>query len=196
MLSEIAHPSWNFRPPAPFWRFIWCFSTAFYCLFYCHCCCFLAAQHIHLIWIVSSLQTRCLYLSNSFISCHLACRIQQNDWRSNSQVELKLVSICTDVAAASTPQLQEYFNLKRLWNGITSRLSFQCISGNLCTGTSEFDCCHLQHRWLCLWEQWVAYNHGSVYSNSLCYCSMWLNSGNTGLDNYMNNTGPVQANHL
>jgi len=45
------------------------FSIIFIACFQCHCCCLLAAQHIHLIWIILSVQTHCLCCWNLFISC-------------------------------------------------------------------------------------------------------------------------------
>jgi len=44
----------------------------FHCLFHHHCYCFVAAPHIHLFWIVLSVQTCCLYCHyhSILVTCH------------------------------------------------------------------------------------------------------------------------------
>jgi len=58
MLLKRTQPSWNFRPPAPSWRLIWHpFSSFIFCLsLLCLC-----SPTLLLSWIVSSVQTCCLY---------------------------------------------------------------------------------------------------------------------------------------
>jgi len=68
------------------------YLVLFYHLFHCHCCCFVAAQHINLIWIVSSVQTHCLY-----------CRIHSFLVRLTVTDSLNLLSLLLELLSPGLP---------------------------------------------------------------------------------------------